>query len=115
MHEPIATGDRLVRHAAPGLDRAQAIEIVTVALLRWMERHRNVYHADIARAVAGGSREVVSRFLSREVPSLALAQRILDAYPEIAAEIGEPVVCNHCGRLPHFPRARPCVHVMSTD
>lgn len=111
---PTATGDKLMQ-SAPGLQRGEAIEIVTVAFLRFLERNRTVSCSEVADRVAGGSRETVSRLLSREVPSLALAQRIIDAYPEIGLEIGEPVVCNRCGRLPHFPRGKPLVTILSTD
>jgi len=95
----------LMLRGYPPLDRGQAIEIVTVAFLRWLERHRTVMLADVAERVAGGNRPAVSRFVSRETPSLAVAQRIVDAYPEIGLEVGEPIVCSRCGRLPHFPRS----------
>lgn len=96
----------LMLRGHPPIDRAQTVEIVTVAFLRWLERHRGVMLAEVADQVASGDRPTVSRFVSREVPSLAIAQRIVDAYPEIGAEIGEPIVCTRCGRLPHFPRSR---------
>lgn len=101
----------LMLRGHPPIDRAQTIEVVTVAFLRWLERHRSVMLADVAAEVAGGNRPWMSRFVSRETPNLSLAQRIINVHPEIGAEIGEPIVCSRCGRLPHPPRSRRCVHI----
>lgn len=85
---------------ADGADRDAVIEMVRIQLLELMGRDRSVTPRTAGEAAAGGNVRAIYKFLSCEQPNMILAQRLIQAYPTIGRNIGEPIVCQHCGRLP---------------